>query len=272
MDGPRDRASDNFTCCHTWHRAGRPWLLSQPVGSGRPQRESSPGTSSPGVACSTDWATAPPRYSHHSHNYTFLCHTIILVSLASLSFSFKINFWEIHSDRYSHLQMFIVQLCWFSLSFPHLVNNTALYNFSLSSCLYTSRLLPRLLGACVKHLEGQALETPMGLIARLVLGNVIFVEQFATAVKSVKVSFVKKCQRLCLFKKLGWIWFDLEIHSYLWSPNLVWDFLSQWTSYFWEFFWPPISIKNNLILMQFSWWVKEEKELKSIKRQWEKSE
>ena len=29
--GPQDRASDNFTYCHTWDRAGRPWLLSQPV-------------------------------------------------------------------------------------------------------------------------------------------------------------------------------------------------------------------------------------------------
>ena len=52
-DGPQDRASDNFMCCHTWDRAGRPWLLSQPVtllltltqpvGSGRPQQESNPG-------------------------------------------------------------------------------------------------------------------------------------------------------------------------------------------------------------------------------------
>ena len=53
-DGPQDRASDNLTCCHTWDRAGGPWLLSQqvtlywlltptqPVGSGRPQRESNP--------------------------------------------------------------------------------------------------------------------------------------------------------------------------------------------------------------------------------------
>ena len=28
---PQDRASDNFTCRHTRDRAGRPWLLSQPV-------------------------------------------------------------------------------------------------------------------------------------------------------------------------------------------------------------------------------------------------
>ena len=49
-DGPQDRASDNFTCCHTW--AGRQWLLSQPVtlltptqpvGSGRPQPQSNSG-------------------------------------------------------------------------------------------------------------------------------------------------------------------------------------------------------------------------------------
>ena len=45
--------SDNFTCCHTRDRARRPWLLvsaghiiltpTQPVGSGRPQRESNLG-------------------------------------------------------------------------------------------------------------------------------------------------------------------------------------------------------------------------------------
>ena len=50
---PQDRASDNFMCCHTWDRAGRPWLLSQlvtlyctpnkAIGSGRPQQESNPG-------------------------------------------------------------------------------------------------------------------------------------------------------------------------------------------------------------------------------------
>ena len=50
-------SSDKFTCCHTWDRAERPWLLSQPVtlywhrtkpvGSGRPQQESNPGPPHP---------------------------------------------------------------------------------------------------------------------------------------------------------------------------------------------------------------------------------
>ena len=30
-DGPQDRASGNFMCCHSWDRAGWQWLLSQPV-------------------------------------------------------------------------------------------------------------------------------------------------------------------------------------------------------------------------------------------------
>ena len=31
MDGPKDRTSDNLTCCKTRDRAGRPWLLSLSV-------------------------------------------------------------------------------------------------------------------------------------------------------------------------------------------------------------------------------------------------
>ena len=48
-DGPQDRASDNFTCCHTAQTmtsisAGHIILTpTQPVGSGRPQRGSNPG-------------------------------------------------------------------------------------------------------------------------------------------------------------------------------------------------------------------------------------
>ena len=61
---PQDRASDNFMSCHTWDRAGRPRLLSQPVTlywhdpTSREWAATAgiePGTSSPGVARSTDW-------------------------------------------------------------------------------------------------------------------------------------------------------------------------------------------------------------------------
>ena len=48
--GRAPRQSVNFTCCHTWDRAGRPCLSchiiltpTQPVGSERPQRESNLG-------------------------------------------------------------------------------------------------------------------------------------------------------------------------------------------------------------------------------------
>ncbi|GFN99541.1 serine/threonine-protein kinase 36 [Plakobranchus ocellatus] len=79
--------------------------------------------------------------------------------------------------------------------FPFAVDTTDEMLAEIQHCLYTSRLLPRLLVACVNHLSGPALETPMGLVARLVLGNVIFVEQFATAVKSCQqaVPFLQKC-------------------------------------------------------------------------------
>lgn len=61
----------------------------------------------------------------------------------------------------------------------------------LCSCLYTVELLPRLLGACVQCLNGEALETPIGLVTRMVLGNAIFVHQFAAAVRELNVSAIK---------------------------------------------------------------------------------
>ena len=70
MDGLQDRASDNFTCCHTWDRAGRPWPLSQLVTfywhlpNQKSERVATvgiePWTSSPGVPHSTDWAIERP--------------------------------------------------------------------------------------------------------------------------------------------------------------------------------------------------------------------
>ncbi|XP_059141268.1 serine/threonine-protein kinase 36-like [Physella acuta] len=78
--------------------------------------------------------------------------------------------------------------------FPFAVDTTDELLAEIQHCLYTSKFLPRLLAACVHHLSGSSLETPLGLLARLVLGNVIFVEQFATAVKKYQaVPFLQKC-------------------------------------------------------------------------------
>ncbi|BFZ18847.1 hypothetical protein BsWGS_21886 [Bradybaena similaris] len=78
--------------------------------------------------------------------------------------------------------------------FPFAVDTSNELLAEIQHCLYTSRLLPRLLESCVRYLSGPQLETPMGLIARLVLGNVIFVEQFATSVKTCKaVPFLQQC-------------------------------------------------------------------------------
>ena len=42
--------------------------------------------------------------------------------------------------------------------------------------------------ACQKYLKDEDLVTPLGLITRLVLGNNIFVDQFCSAVRDLKVS------------------------------------------------------------------------------------
>ncbi|KAL8605032.1 hypothetical protein ACOMHN_018834 [Nucella lapillus] len=64
----------------------------------------------------------------------------------------------------------------------------------IQMCLYTSQLLPRLLAASSEYLSGDVLETPVGLMTRLVLGNAIFVQQFASAVSDLKChSFVWGC-------------------------------------------------------------------------------
>ncbi|KAK7488222.1 hypothetical protein BaRGS_00020529 [Batillaria attramentaria] len=78
--------------------------------------------------------------------------------------------------------------------FPFAVDTSEELLAEIQHCLYTSQLLPRLLGACSKYLSGESLETPIGLITRLVLGNPIFVQQFASAVKDLKCSsFLCSC-------------------------------------------------------------------------------
>ena len=58
-------ASDNFTCCHTRDRAGRPRLLSQHSDTDPTSKERAatagiaPRSFSPGIARSTYWCTAP---------------------------------------------------------------------------------------------------------------------------------------------------------------------------------------------------------------------
>lgn len=54
-------------------------------------------------------------------------------------------------------------------------------------CLHSHQLLSRLLFACQKYLKEEELVTPLGLVTRLVLGNNIFVEQFCSAVRDLKV-------------------------------------------------------------------------------------
>ncbi|KAK6192112.1 hypothetical protein SNE40_003650 [Patella caerulea] len=76
----------------------------------------------------------------------------------------------------------VTQLC----CFPFAVDTNEELLAEIQHCLYTSHILPRLLHASSQYLHHDLLETPLGLIARLVLGNVIFVEQFAKAVQDFK--------------------------------------------------------------------------------------
>lgn len=57
-------------------------------------------------------------------------------------------------------------------------------------CLHSHQLMPRLMYACQKYLKDDQLETPIGLITRLVLSNNIFIEQFCSSVKDLKVRTV----------------------------------------------------------------------------------
>ena len=66
--------SDNFMCCHTRDRAGRPWPLSQPVTDTTSRERAAtagikPGTSLPGVEHSTSWATAQKDWKWETINH-----------------------------------------------------------------------------------------------------------------------------------------------------------------------------------------------------------
>lgn len=67
----------------------------------------------------------------------------------------------------------------------------------VQQCLYETQVLPRIFFACTKYLQLEQIETPMGLLNRLVLGNQMFVEQFAQAVHDFKaVPFLSNCVQL----------------------------------------------------------------------------
>ena len=73
-------------------------------------------------------------------------------------------------------------------TFPPVVAHANVCVSLCFSCLHSHQLLPKLMFACQKYLKDEQLETPMGLVARLVLSNNIFVEQFCATVKDLKVS------------------------------------------------------------------------------------
>lgn len=78
------------------------------------------------------------------------------------------------------------------LDLPHVGYHDCTQFFLHFRCLYETQVLPRIFFACTKYLQLEQLETPMGLLTRLVLGNHMFVEQFAQAVHDFKV-----CEHAC---------------------------------------------------------------------------
>ncbi|KAK3094442.1 hypothetical protein FSP39_001787 [Pinctada imbricata] len=78
----------------------------------------------------------------------------------------------------------VTQLC----CFPFAVDIQEDLLQEVQQCLYDTGLLPRLMFACTKYLTTEHLETPIGLITRLVLSNHMFVEQFALAISELKAT------------------------------------------------------------------------------------
>lgn len=97
-----------------------------------------------------------------------------------------------------------------------------LLNFS---CLHSLQLLPKLMFACQKYLKDEQLETPLGLLSRLVLSNNVFVEQFCATVRDQKVSGIV----------LIWLRFGLIINILYSSRENLISWMICWTN--WNLVW-----------------------------------
>ncbi|KAK3576136.1 hypothetical protein CHS0354_043102 [Potamilus streckersoni] len=78
----------------------------------------------------------------------------------------------------------VTQLC----CFPFAIDTHEELLSEIQQCLHFHALLPRLLYACQRYLKNEQLEMPFGLVARMVLGNRIFVDQFCSTIKELRAS------------------------------------------------------------------------------------
>ncbi|KAL5015967.1 hypothetical protein ScPMuIL_005556 [Solemya velum] len=87
----------------------------------------------------------------------------------------------------------VTQLC----CFPFAVDTPEATLADVQQCLHANNLLPRMFLACLTHMDQAHLDLPIGLIARLMFANDIFVSQFAQAVKIYEgEKFLSDCVKL----------------------------------------------------------------------------
>ncbi|XP_053375553.1 serine/threonine-protein kinase 36-like isoform X2 [Mercenaria mercenaria] len=115
-----------------------------------------------------------------------LIHLLRKEFLYSLSKSFNVEGPQLTVD----LILEVTQIC----CFPFAVDASDDLLGEIQTCLHAHQLMPRLMYACQKYLKDDQLETPIGLITRLVLSNNIFIDQFCSSVKDLKfLSFLSTC-------------------------------------------------------------------------------
>ncbi|KAL4223174.1 Serine/threonine-protein kinase 36 [Mactra antiquata] len=115
-----------------------------------------------------------------------LIHLLRKEFLHSLSKSFHVEGPQLTID----LILEVTQIC----CFPFAVDTSDDLLSEIQTCLHSHQLMPRIMYACQKYLKDEQLETPIGLISRLVLSNNMFVEQFCNAVRDLKfLPFLSSC-------------------------------------------------------------------------------
>lgn len=115
-----------------------------------------------------------------------LIHLLRREFLHCLSKSFSVDGPQLVVD----LILEVTQIC----CFPFAVDTSEDLLSQIQICLHFHQFMPHLMYACQKYLKDDQLETPIGLISRLVLSNNIFVQQFCSAVNDLKyIPFMSSC-------------------------------------------------------------------------------
>ncbi|XP_077866454.1 serine/threonine-protein kinase 36-like [Saccoglossus kowalevskii] len=102
------------------------------------------------------------------------------------------------SDMITDIILQVSQL----LCFPYAIDVTDNMLSSVLECMFQSRVIWRLLSACQSHLQPHQISIPVGLIARLVFSDQVFVTQFTDSVLELKAEgllatlVTKQCSEL----------------------------------------------------------------------------